>query len=576
MDRKEISRILNEIGVMLELIGESPFKSRAYYNGARTVELLKEDIGDLVAGDRLKDIKGIGKALDEKISELVKTGRLRYYDNLKNQIPEGLFEILKVPGLGPKKVRTLYEKLSITTLGELEYSCIENRLVDLPGFGEKTQQKVLEGIQYLKKNRGRYLYPEAWSRAEELIGAMEKEEEVKHISAAGSLRRKSETVKDIDILAAGYDAEAIMDKFEALPGIEKTVERGSSKLGVLLENGIRVDLRVVSPEQYPFALHHFTGSKEHNTAMRHRSKGMGYKINEYGIFREDGDEGVSCASEEEFFKTLGLSFIPPEIRENTGEIEAAEEGNLPSLVEAADIKGLFHVHTVYSDGSASIEDMAEMARSLGAEYIGISDHSRSAYYAGGLKEDQIKRQREEIDRLNGKLRDFRIFAGIESDILPDGSLDYPDSILEKFDFVIASVHSNFTMDRDSMTKRLVRALENPFVTMLGHPTGRLLLAREGYPVDLESVIEAAAEKGKIIELNANPYRLDLEWHWCRRAKERGVKISINPDAHNLEGLKDIIYGVNAARKGWLSKQDVFNTYPLDVMVDVLSRGRGGE
>ncbi len=571
MDRKEIAQILTEIGTMLELLGESPFKSRAYYNGARIIELLTEDIEELVRQDRLKEVRGIGKALDEKIKELVNTGRLEYYDRIREKVPPGLFDLLKVPGLGPKKVRTLYEKLGITTLGELEYSCIENRLIDLPGFGEKTQKKALEGIQYLKRNRGRFLYPEALDKARALVDGLRESGLASRVSIAGSLRRRTETVKDIDILASGDLPEAIMDEFSRLPWVDRVLERGSSKLGAVLDSGIRVDLRVVDDGQFPFALHHFTGSKEHNTAMRHRAKGMGFKINEYGIFGESGEGSIQCADEQEFFKYLGLQYIPPEIRENTGEIEAAEQGRLPRLVEYDDIKGIFHIHTRYSDGISSIEEMAKRAVEMGMFYIGISDHSRSAYYAGGLKEKDVLRQREEIERLNGLYKGFRIFAGIESDILTDGSLDYPDEVLASFDFVIASVHSAFTLDRETMTKRLVRALENPHVTMLGHPTGRLILAREGYPVDLERVIETAAELGKVIELNANPYRLDLDWRWCRRAKEMGVKISINPDAHSPEGLGDIVYGVDAARKGWLEAGDVFNCIPLAEMERLLKR-----
>ncbi len=573
MDRKEVSRILNEIGVMLELMGESPFKSRAYYNGSRTIELLQEDIKKLVEKDRLKEIKGIGKALNQKITELVTTGHLKYYEDLKGEIPPGLFEMLRIPGLGPKKVRVLYDRLGITTLGELEYSCIENRLTALPGFGARTQQKVLEGIQYLNKNRGRYLYPEALEKASKLVEAMALYPEVKRISTAGSLRRKMAVVKDIDILVAGDNAEIIMDRFAALPEIERVVERGGAKLGALLDSGIKVDLRVVTPEQYPYALHHFTGSKEHNTAMRHRGKKRGLKINEYGVFTEAEESFGKCRHEEEFFSNLGLQYIPPEIRENTGEIEAAENNSLPRLVEPGDIQGIFHVHTLYSDGSADIAEMVEKARKMGMKYIGISDHSRSAYYAGGLDQEAVLRQMEEIDRLNRLYDDFMIFKGIESDILADGSLDYPDEILGLFDFVIASVHSNFGMDRGSMTGRLVKALAHPCTTMLGHPTGRLLLAREGYSVDLEEVIKAAAQNNKIIELNANPHRLDLDWQWCRRAKESGVRISINPDAHSPRGLEDVFYGVNTARKGWLEKEDVFNALPLADMEKELFSGR---
>jgi len=572
VDKKEIAQILTEIGTMLELLGESPFKSRAYYNGARTIELLTEDIEKLAQQDKLKDIKGIGKALDEKIKELVNTGRLEYYEGIKDKIPPGLFELLKIPGLGPKKVRVLYEELGITTLGELEYSCIENRLVELTGFGDKTQGKVLEGIQYLKRNRGRYLYPEALEKAERIVNEMQKSGLVSRISIAGSLRRKTETVKDIDILASGGDSDGIMDEFGHLPWIEKVIERGSSKLGALLDSGIRVDLRIVNDRQFPFALHHFTGSKEHNTAMRHRAKGMRLKVNEYGIFGEGDQRGMECADEQGLFKHLGLQYIPAEIRENTGEIEAAQRGSLPNLVEYDDIKGIFHIHTRYSDGSSTIAEMAEKAVEMGMQYIGISDHSRSAYYAGGLKTEDVIRQRAEIDELNNLHRDFRIFAGIESDILTDGSLDYPDDILASFDFVIASVHSAFGMDEKTMTERLIRAIRNPHVTMLGHPTGRLILAREGYPVDLGRIIEAAAEYNKAIELNANPYRLDLDWRWCRRAKEAGVRVSINPDAHSPEGLKDLIYGVDTARKGWLEAGDVFNCISLAEMEKLLGKG----
>lgn len=571
MDKKEIAQVLSEIGTMLELLGESPFKSRAYYNGARTVELLTEDIKRLVQEDRLKDVKGIGKALDEKIKELVNTGRLEYYDRIKERVPEGLLELLRIPGLGPKKVRVLHRELGIATLGELEYSCIENRLIELPGFGERTQKKVLEGIQYLKRNRGRYLYPEALDKALRLVDGMKESSLVSRISIAGSLRRKVETVKDIDILVSGADPDGIMDEFAGLPWVERVIERGSSKLGALLDSGIGVDLRVVKDSQFPFALHHFTGSKEHNTAMRHRARGMGLKINEYGIFEGEGQSDIECADEEEFFERLGLQYIPPEIRENTGEIEAAQLKELPRLVEYGDIKGIFHVHTRYSDGTSSIQDLADKAMEMGMQYIGISDHSRSAYYAGGLKTEDVLRQREEIDRLNERYNGFKVFAGIESDILTDGSLDYPDEVLASFDFVIASVHSAFGMDQKTMTERLITALKNPHVTMLGHPTGRLILAREGYPVDLERIIQVAAGYNKMIELNANPYRLDLDWRWCRRAKEMGVRVSINPDAHSPEGLEDLVYGVDTARKGWLEAADVFNCISLAGMKELLEK-----
>jgi DNA polymerase (family 10) len=560
MDKKEIANILNDIGLLLELKGENPFKSRAYYNAARTIELLEEDIETLVKEDRLKEIKGIGEAINKKITELVLTGKMEYYENLKASIPEGLVEMLKIPGLGPKKIKIIYEKLNITTIRELEYACIENRLVDLPGFGEKTQKKIFEGIQFVKQFSGQHLFVEVYTEALKLKEYLDMTKTALVTEIAGSLRRKKEIVKDIDILASASDSSKVMEAFVNYQDVREVIAKGDTKTSVTLKSGINTDLRVVTEKEFPYALHHFTGSKEHNTAMRHRAKQMGIKMNEYGLFK--GDKLIECKSEEEIFNKLGLLYIPPELRENMGEIEAAEKGELPKLIEEKDIKGVFHVHTTYSDGANTLVEMVEAARKLGYKYIGITDHSKSAFYAGGLKEEDLVRQWEEIEELNKKYNDIVIFKGIESDILPDGSLDYGEEILKQFEFVIASIHSHFRMSKEDMTKRMIKAIENKYTTIIGHVTGRLLLARDSYEIDIYEVIEAAAHYGKIIEINANPYRLDLDWRYVKHAKEKGVKLAICPDAHSIEGLNDVKYGVGIARKGWLEAKDVINTYEV--------------
>ncbi|MFV9568104.1 DNA polymerase/3'-5' exonuclease PolX [Thermoanaerobacter mathranii] len=572
MDKKEIANILNDIGLLLELKGENPFKSRAYYNAARTIELLDEDIEILVKEDRLKDIKGIGEAINKKITELVLTGKMKYYEDLKASIPEGLVEMLKIPGLGPKKIKTIYEKLNITTIRELEYACIENRLVDLPGFGEKTQKKILEGIQFVKQFSGQHLYAEAYIEALKLKEYLDASKTTQVTEIAGSLRRKKEIVKDIDILAVASDSSKVMEAFVNYPDVREVIAKGDTKTSITLKSGINADLRVVTEKEFPYALHHFTGSKEHNTAMRHRAKQMGIKMNEYGLFK--GDKLIECKSEEEIFDKLGLLYIPPELRENMGEIEAAEKGELPKLIEEKDIKGVFHVHTTYSDGANTLVEMVETARKLGYKYIGITDHSRSAFYAGGLKEEDLVRQWEEIEKLSKKYNDIVIFKGIESDILPDGSLDYEEEILKQFDFVIASIHSHFRMSKEDMTKRMIKAIENKYTTIIGHVTGRLLLARDSYEIDIYKVIAAAAHYGKIIEINANPYRLDLDWRYVKHAKEKGVKLAICSDAHSIEGLNDVKYGVGIARKGWLEAKDVINTYEVHEIYKLFQLKRG--
>lgn len=572
MEKEKVVEVLREIALLLQLKGENPFKVRAYEKGARAIELLEEDLDLLVKEKRLQEIDGIGKALKEKIEELVTTGRLLYYEELRKEFPDTLFELFKVPGLGPKKIQLLYNKLGITSLGELEYACLENRLLSLPGFGEKTQQNILKGISYLKRYRSMYLFSEAWAVANDMLEQIKKLPGVGQAHVAGSLRRRKELVKDIDILAESSSPEALMDWFTSQEEVDEVIAKGDTKSSIRLKNGMAVDIRVVSSQQYPYALHHFTGSKEHNTALRHIARSRGIKMNEYGMFK--GEEGIliPCKSEAEIFNALGMDYIPPELRENYGEIEAALNGSLPELVRAEDIKGIFHVHTNYSDGRTSLQEIAEAAMALGYSYIGIADHSQSAFYANGLTAEDIIRQHQEIDELNRRYEGrFKILKGIESDILPDGSLDYPDEILASFDFVIASIHSRFSMDRDAMTERIIKAIENPYTTILGHPTGRLLLSREGYSVDMDAILEQAAKHGVCVEINSNPHRLDLDWRWCRKAKELGISLVISPDAHDIAGLYDVYYGLGIARKGWLTRDDIINCLDWDEVLKNFSR-----
>jgi len=556
MDKQSVAMILKEIGLLLELKGENPFKSKAYYNGARTLELLEEDLETLVEENKLKDIKGIGQALNEKITELVLTGHLKYYDELKASVPQELIEMFNIPGLGPKKIKALHDELAIASIADLEYACKENRLIDLKGFGEKSQKNILESIEYLKRFQGQYYYREAIAITEDILEELKKSSYLIDISLAGSIRRCKEVVKDIDMVASSNNPGELTRYMAELSQVMNVLALGETKVSVKLNMGINLDLRVVKPQEYPYALHHFTGSKEHNTAMRHRAKTMDLKMNEYGIFR--GEQLLECVNEVEVFKTMALEYIPPELRENSGEIEAAGAGTLPELVIASDIKGIFHVHTNYSDGSNNLEEMVKACIDLEYEYLGITDHSQSAYYAGGLKEVEVRRQQEEIFFLRQKYPQIDILSGIESDIKPDGSLDYSEEMLESFDFVIASVHSNLRMNKEEATQRLVKAMEHPMTTMLGHPTGRILLGREGYALDMERIFEAALKHKVIIELNASPARLDIDWRYLKRAKELGVLISINPDAHRIQELQDVKLGVKIARKGWLEAKDIFN------------------
>lgn len=571
MDKEEIIKILKEISVLLELKDENPFKIRAYQNSARALETSDIEITKDLKTEDLTSIKGIGSHIAEKIKTLIDTGRLKYYKELKGSVPPGLVEMLAIPTMGPKKIKYLFDHLGISNIGELEYACVENRLVDLPNFGQKTQENILKGIEVLKRFKGKFLYAFVIEEAENIHKKIESHKFVKRASLAGSVRRKKGIVKDIDIVASTDRPEKVMDFFTALDEAEDIIAKGDTKSSIRLKSGINVDIRTVEDFQYPYALHHFTGSKEHNTAMRTAAKKDNIKMNEYGLFKND--HLIKCDDEKDIFAFFSMDWIPPELRENFGEIEAAKNKTLPKLIEQKDIKGIFHIHTTYSDGKSSIEQVCQQLIKSGFLYGGISDHSRTASYAGGMKDEDVKKYFNEIESLNRKYSGFKIFKGIESDILLDGSLDYSDKILSGFDFIIAAIHSSFNLSEEQMTERIIKAIENRFTTMIAHPTGRLLLARDAYRVDITRVINAAAKNNVDIELNASPFRLDLDWRMCKYAKEKGVKIFINPDAHSINDLDDYKFGVNIARKGWLEKEDVPNTFSAEEIEKYLKNKR---
>lgn len=573
MDRNDVAAILDEMAGLLELTGENPFKVRAYANAARAVEGITDDLRTLVAEKKLTDVKGIGQHLADHIAEILATGKLAEHEKLKELIPPGVIEMLRVPGLGPKRVRFLWKERRVLSLGELEMACRRHLLKGQPGFGEKMEEKILVGVESVKRFAGKRLYAEGAVAAGSVLARVRRWPEVLEAEICGSLRRRREVIADIDVVVATEEPAQVMERFVALPEVARVVQHGETKSEALLESGIQCDLRVVTLAQYPFALHHFTGSKEHNVAMRARAKKAGMKLNEYGLFKGDAAESIACKDEAAIFAALGLAYIEPELREDAGEIEAAEAGELPKLIEEGDLRGLMHAHSTHTDGAATIAEMARAAKALGYEYLAITDHSQAVTIAHGMKPRAIAFQHQEIDELNAELKGFRVLKGIEVDILVDGALDYDDGLLAAFDVVIASVHSRFAMEEAAMTERIVKAVSNPHVDILGHPTGRLLLAREPYAVEMRTVIEACAAHGTAIEINAHPQRLDLDWRWCRFAKERGVKIAICPDAHSPEGLSDAAYGVGIARKGWLTKQDVLNCLSAEELMRHLERRR---
>ena len=579
MDKDRVAAILDEIGTLLELQGESSFRCNAYHNGSRTVAQLEGDLAEIVAAGTLGDVKGIGDTLKEKITTLVRTGKLPFYDDLKAKIPAGLLQMLRLPGLGPKKVKALFDQLAIDDLDKLKAACEAGQVAGLKGFGAKTQSKIVEGLEFLSRMGDRVRIDQALPVALALLDGLREAPGVLRMELCGSLRRRKDTIRDIDILIAAADAEPIMERFVTLPGVAQVVARGETKSSIMVavaggsQQLMNADLRVVTDKQFPFALNYFTGSKEHNVAMRARAQARGLKLNEYELAGAKG--GVRCPDEADIYKALGFAYVPPEMREDTGELEAAESGKLPELIKVEDIQGVFHCHTTESDGANSLEDMAEAAQKLGLKYLGIGDHSQSLTVANGLSPERVRKQQRAIDALNEKFKGkgFHVFKGIECDILPDGRLDFSDDVLASFDYVVASVHTHFNQTREEMTARIVKAVTNPFVTMLGHATGRLLLRREGYAVDLEAVLHAAAKAGTMVEINAHPMRLDIDWVHCKRAKALGVQLVINPDAHSTTDIAYYPYGVDVARRGWLTRGDVFNTRPTANVETLLNKRR---
>jgi len=582
MDKAQIVAVLEEIGTLLELTGENPFKVRAYQNGARALGALEDDLGARIAADTLGEVPGLGEALVEKITTLHQTGKLPYYEKLKASVQPGLVEMLAVPGLGPKKIMALHKQLGVDSLAKLAAACAAGQVAALPGFGQKTQDNIVAGIQHREAYSRRHLWWDAWHAAEPILAGLAKVKGVEHVSHAGSLRRGLETIGDLDFLVAAENAPAAMAWFTSQAGVAEVTGQGETKASVRLKDGMQADLRVVPLKQFYFALHHFTGSKDHNVKMRSRALARGLSLSEWGLTKKDdptaGGPGAKSVitphSEDDIFQKLGLHPIPPELREGLDEIERAEQGPLPRLIEDGDLRGAFHNHTAASDGHATLEEMAAAAEALGWEYLGIADHSKSSFQAHGLSEEQLLAQVEKIHALNAAKK-FRthVFAGTECDILKDGELDYDDGVLAKLDYVVASVHNRYGQGEDeaAMTKRLVRALEHPRVTMLGHLTGRLLLRREGYAVNIGKIIDAAAANGKMIELNAQPQRLDMDWRHWRRAAEQGVMCVINPDGHDTADLQLVRMGVLIARKGWLTKEQVFNTQSLASVRKMLKR-----
>lgn len=586
MTKKEIVAILEEIGTLLELKGENTFKIRAYQNGARALESLERDLAEVIEEGQLGEIPGIGKALVEKIETLFRTGELEYYTKLKESIPAGLVAMLEIPGFGPKKIRKVYDELGIDSLATLKEACEAGRVRALSGFGAKSEEKILQGMANLEAYGKRHLWWHVKLVAEPIREGLAKLEGVETVEIAGSFRRGRETVGDLDFLAAAEDPALVMDWFVSRPEVKEVTAHGATKSSVRFADGLQADLRVVPPTQFPFALHHFTGSKDHNVKMRQRALERGWSLSEWGLFEKDDEDVAGAAggkgrklavsgiqAEADLFRALGLSFIEPELREGRDEIEAAESGNLPELVAMDALTGVFHNHTTASDGSASLEEMAAGATARGWQYLGIADHSKASFQANGLDEARLREQLARIREFNASGQaPVRIFAGCEVDILKDGSLDFEADLLDELDYVVLSVHGSMSgMSEEAMTERIIEAIRTPLKVrkMLGHPTGRLLLRREGYAVDLRRVIEAAAEAGVVIELNANPSRLDLDWRWWKFAKECGVLCSINPDAHDPAHFDFVEAGLRAARKGWLAAADILNTRDLPAIEEWL-------
>lgn len=575
MDRKTLVKALEEIALLLELKGENPFRTRTYTNAARALGQIDGDVVALIRSGEIAHTKGFGDSLVQKLQELVKTGELGYLNELRQAFPETLMELFDIPGLGPKKIMAVYKELNVTGLAELEAACQDGRVAGLSGMGEKTAKNILDGIAQRRQNASLFHYQKVRAAADELLAELRRLPALEQIEVAGSLRRFKPVTKDMDLIGATTKPEEVMAAFCALPQAAKVVAHGKTKSQILLANGLSVDLRLVEPAAYPCALHHFTGSKDHNVAMRQRAIKRGMKLSEWGLFTmKDGaeQERLDIDSEAALFKALDLNPIPPELREADGEIEYAESHAIPTLVTVGDYRGSLHNHTHASDGANSLQEMVDHAQRLGHAYIGITDHSVSSFQANGLSADRLLEQVQAIRALQATRTDgFRIFAGVECDILAEGELDYADDVLAALDYFVISVHNGFGRDAEVMTRRVIAAIEHPGSRILAHPTGRLLLRRDPYPIHMDRVIDAAAANGVAIEFNCNPWRMDLDWSYWRKAREKGVLCSLNPDAHSTQNFDFVEQGIGFCRKGWLQADDIINCWDTDRLAKWLGR-----
>ena len=562
--RERLVEVLEEIALLLEVQGENPFKVRAYRQGAEVVSGYDGDIVALARDNKLEGIKGLGEALRDKLHELATTGELEFHKKLRAGYPDSFFDLFELDGLGPKKIAVLNRELNIDSIITLKAACEAGIVAGLPGFGAKTQAKILESLARREQSAEAFRLDIAIQAAEGILDVLRMHTDVLRASVAGSTRRSKEIVRDLDFIVATPKPAELTAFFAKQEFVKEVIAQGDTKCSIRLESGMQCDLRAVSNEQYPFALFYFTGSKEHNVAIRSRALKQGWSLNEYAF---TGDNVPVVRDEADIYRALGLDFIPPELRENRGEIEAADEGTLPRLLEWENLRGTFHNHTTESDGKASLHAMAEGARELGLQYLGIADHSKSSPQANGLTPERLAAQVETIAAWNREHggEQFRLFAGSEVDILKSGALDFDDELLASLDFAVASVHNAMNLEEDEMTKRIIKAMESPYITMLGHLTGRLLLRRDGYAVNHEKIIDCAAETRTVIELNCNPKRFDMDWRWWHRARDKGVLCSINPDAHSVNQLQFLRFGASVARKGWLRREDVVNTKPLKEM-----------
>jgi DNA polymerase (family X) len=568
MLNEKVASILYEIADLLELKGGEPFKPRAYRNAAHTIEEMREDIEDVHKQGKLHEVPGVGDAIAKKVAEIIDTGDLGYLKDLRSEFPPGLIQLMAVPEIGPKTTMLLYKQLKISNLEELKVAVEQHRIRRLKGFGQKTEENILNGIRLVESSKGRMLlgnaYPAGRMMADFLLA-----QGVEHVSLAGSLRRMKETIGDIDVLAGSDEPARVMYQFVHGPNVKEIIGQGQTKASVRLKDDVQVDLLVVPDKSFGSALQYFTGSKEHNIKLRSLAIDKGYKLNEFGLFRKDTEEMVAGHTEEEIYQTLGVDIMPPEMREDRGEIEAGIEHRIPKVVELSDIKGDFHVHTGMSDGNTTMEAMAEAARQKGYDYVAITDHSESLTIANGLSIERLRQNIDEARRLSEKMAPFRVLIATEVEIDENGKLDYPNEVLKELDLVVASVHSRFKMSEMEMTNRIISAMSNENMTILAHPTGRRIGQREEYQVNIDRVMDTAKEKGVLLEINAFPERLDLNDVNCRKAREKGLKLVISTDSHSIKHLDYMVFGVAMARRGWLGPESIINTQPLEVLEKTL-------